>query len=214
MCSGCDQSAKEDPMYARRCVSCFQKERPLYDRVLGRESKAFLEAYEGEQVITWKEPALQILFLPIEGSSELKPYSSKPEYLDPRHCRICHHDGGEGPLDAFGLTPGLIRHVSEVHDFLPPEYRHHVLRMIASAGLVEVPSQVPRSRAAAYRSRLSDANFKMDVCACCARGERRSHLLRVTFPPMDTQRVPEWLQWSQECWEVVAIFLFDVCDRR
>ena len=66
MCSGCDQSAKEDPMYARRCVSCFQKERPLYDSVLGRESKAVLEAYEDEQDITWKEPALQNLFLPIE----------------------------------------------------------------------------------------------------------------------------------------------------
>ena len=171
MCYGGRQSAKEDPMYARRCVSCVQKERPLYDSVLGRESKAFLEAYEDEQVITWTEPALQNLFLPIEGPSELKDYSSRPEYLDPRHCRICGHPCGEGPLDAFGLTPELIRHVSEVHGVLPPEYRRHALRMIASAGLVEVPSQVPRSRAAAYRSRLSDANFKMDnLCLLCEGG--------------------------------------------
>ena len=207
MCSGCDQSAREDPMYARRCVSCFQNEGPLYDSVLGRESKAFLEAYEDEQDITWKEPALQNLFLPIEGASELRAYSSKPEYLDPRHCRLCHHSGGEGPLDAFGLTPELVRHVLEAHGLLPAEYRHHVLRMTASAGLVEVPSQVLRSRGAAYRSRLCDANFKTGICACCARGERRSQLMRVTFPSMDTQCVPEWLQWSQECWEVVTIFL-------
>ena len=214
MWSGCDLSAEEDPKYARRCVSCFQKDRPLYDSVLGRESKAFLEAYEDEQAITWKEPALQNLFLPIEGPSELQAYSKKPEYLDPRHCRICHHSGGEGPLDAFGLTPELTRHVLEAHRFLPAEYRHYVLRMTASAGLVEVPSQVLRSRGAAYRSRLSDTNFKTGVCACCARGERRSQLRRVTFPSMDTQCVPEWLQWSQECWEAVTIFLFEVWDRR
>ncbi len=55
----------------------------------------------------------------------------------------------------FGLAPELIRHVLEVHGFLPPEYRHYVLRMTASAGLAEVPSQVSRSLAAAYRSRLS-----------------------------------------------------------
>ena len=184
MCSGCDQSAEEDPKYARRCVSCFQKDRLLYDSVLGRESKAFLEAYEDEQVITWKEPALQNLFLPIEGSSDLQAYSSKAEYLDPRHCRICHHGGGEGPLDAFGLTPELIRHVLEAHGFLPAEYRHHVLRMTASAGLAEVPSQVTRSRAAAYRSRLSDANYKMGICACCARGGA-TYSAHASYPSLD-----------------------------
>ena len=102
----------------------------------------------------------------------------------------------------------------EAYGFLPAEYRHHVLRMTASAGLVEVPSQVTRSRAAAYRSRLSDANYNMGICACCARGERRIQLMRVTFPSMDTQCVPAWFHWSQECWEVVTIFLFEVCDRR
>ena len=170
MCSGCDMSAEEDPKYARRCVSCFQKDRPLYDTVLGRESKAFLEAYEDRQAIAWREPALQSLFLPIEGPSELQAYSKKPEYLDPRHCRICHHSGGEGPLDACGLTPELSRHVLEVHWFLPAEYRHRALRMTASAGLVEVPSQVLRSRGAAYPSRLSDANLKTGICACCTMG--------------------------------------------
>ena len=179
MCSGCDQCAKEDPKYARRCVSCFQKDRPLYDSVLGRESKAFLDAYEENQDITWKEPALQKRFLLMEGPSELPADSSRPEYLDPRHCRRCYHSGGEGPLDAFGLTPELIRHVLEVHGLLPAEYRQRVL---TSAGLVEVPSRVVRWRAAAYRSRVSDANFKADIGACCARGSDVFSSCELPFP--------------------------------
>ncbi len=67
MSSGCDQSAKEGLKYARRCSACFVKGRPLCDSVLGREAKAFLDAYEDEPDITWKEPALQHIFLPINS---------------------------------------------------------------------------------------------------------------------------------------------------
>jgi hypothetical protein len=157
---------------------------------------------------------LQTLFLPMQGPSELEPYSSRPEHLNPRHCGICHASGGEGPLDAYGLTPELIRHVQEVHGLSPAEYRRKVLTSTASAGLVEVPAQVLRSCLEGYKIRLSDATFKAGICACCAREHQRSQLRRVTFPSMDTQCVPAWLEWSQECWEAVPIFIFEFYDRR
>ncbi len=111
MSNGCDQFSSEDPKYARRCVACFVKDRPLYETVLGREGQSFFDAHLDEQDITWKEPALQNLFVPMDSPSALPPYSSRPEYLDPHHCRICKHSGGDGPLDAYGLTPELVRHL-------------------------------------------------------------------------------------------------------
>ncbi len=148
----------------------------------------------------------------MEGPSALQTYSSISEYLDPRHCRICLQGVGDGPLDAYGLTPELVRHVQEVHGLLPAAYRHLVLTSIASAGLVEAHAQVLRSCSTAYRRRLSDASFKAGICACCAREERRSQLRHVTFPALDALPVPEWLEWSQECWQVPVLVLSHVCS--
>ena len=171
--------------YARRCPSCLQLDRLLYEYTLGSERQKWSDALGEEQEILWTEPALQILLLPLNTTPPLLTYSPTPGYLPPRHCRICYHDGGFGPIDCYGLTSELVRHVREVHGLEPDAYRRQVLRQIAAVWPTEATAQVPRSRLAGYKMRDADENFKAGVCACCAREEQRCELLRAVFPPVD-----------------------------
>jgi hypothetical protein len=47
---------------------------------------------------------------------------------------------------------------------------------------------------------MTDANFVLDSCACCARQKRRCKLTQVTFPPVDSTVPPAWLPWNAEEW--------------
>ena len=149
-----------------------------------------------------RSPRCKSFLLPLNTAPPLKTYSPTPDYLPPRHCRICHHDGGGGPLDRYGLTSELARHVREVHGLEPSAYRRQALRQIAAAWPTEMTAQVLRSCTTGYRQRLTDANFKAGVCACCAREEQRCELLRVFFPPVDEKHAPEWLGWDDDKWQV------------
>ena len=212
ICEGCMHSASHDMRYARRCPSCLQKDGLLYEYTLGSERQKWSDALGEEQEILWTEPALQILLLPLNTATPLPTYSPTPDYLPPRHCRLCFHDGGDGPIDGCGLTSELVRHVREVHGLEPSAYRRHVLRQIAAVWPTEVTAQVLRARLAGYKMRVTDESFKAGVCACCAREEQRCELLRVVFPPVDEKHAPDWLGWDDATWQVclfceLAVFL-------
>ena len=59
----------------------------------------------------------------------------------------------------------------------PREYRSLVLGQTLRAWPEEVTPQVLRSRFAAYKEELCDKNFRLGVCACCAREKLERQLM-------------------------------------
>ena len=57
--------------------------------LLAGESRAHLLSKEVRQTWNGTEPALQLLKLPLATAEPLPPYSDRPEYLHPVHCRLC-----------------------------------------------------------------------------------------------------------------------------
>ena len=64
-----------------------------------------------------------------------------------------------------------------------------------------IPSQILRTRLAAFKEELSDDNFKELPCASCARLKRICKLREVQFPPSSSEQPPSWLPWSSAAWE-------------
>ncbi len=129
--------------------------------------------------------------MPSTLSCKLPQYSCEPEYLDPLHCRPCFQYFPPG---------GEEEHLRESHD--PPltraEYRRLVLRQTLSEWPQAIPPQVLRSRLAAFKSELCDANYAEKPCASCCRLKSPCKLFEVSFPSPATDKVPSWLPWSDE----------------
>jgi len=98
--------------------------------------------------------------------------------------------------------PHLAKHLAEAHDGKTmQEYRKEVLSMAMTQWPHEVSPQVLRTRLAAYKQHLTDANFAMGTCACCARFKREMRLQEVSFPLPGQHVVPSWLGYSVQEWE-------------
>ena len=104
-------------------------------------------------------PALQGLLLPSPLLYELPKYAAQPTFLDPSHCRLCLQVVAPGRLAEHLLT-------SEHHPGLTEsQYRRLVLRQTLSEWPQTIPSQVLRTRLAAFKQELCDANYLEKPCA-------------------------------------------------
>jgi len=63
-----------------------------------------------------------------------------------------------------------------------------------------IPAQVLRTRLAAFKEELCDANFAQSPCASCCRLKRRCKLVAVTFPSPGSAKAPDWLPWGADAW--------------
>ena len=121
----------------------------------------------------------------------LPEYSSEPTFLSPSHCRLC-------------LQPVVVgqeeNHLKDCAKCSVEEYRRIVLRKTLGEWPQRIPAQVLRSRLAAFKEELCDANFRQLPCASCCRLKRKSKLVNVSFPHPDTDHPPVWLSWNQEQW--------------
>lgn len=98
--------------------------------------------------------------------------------------------------------PDLAKHLAQEHaGKTMQEYRKEVLSMAMTQWPHEVSPQVLRTRLAAYKQHLTDANFAMGTCACCARFKRKIRLQQVNFPVPGQDVVPSWLGYSAQEWE-------------
>ena len=66
----------------------------------------------------------------------------------------------------------LVEHIQVAHGRSFCEYREHILRRTLAEWPQPISLQVLRNRLAAFKDELSDANFRMRVCASCAREKR------------------------------------------
>ena len=216
----CNATADEDlQQFFFRCKKCLRERDSVQQwRKLGQASLfAQKSLYSCGATINGNEPALQLLTVPSCAYPPLQPYKSSPEYLEPRHCRICHFsvDCDEYDNDGYGLSPTLRAHVKAEHGMEPGEYRKHVLGHTLKQWPQDVPAQVLRSRVVAYSQRLSDAHFKNGVCASCARSKRLISLVDVVFPSISMESLPAWLNkfgWSQELWQQKKVQWLEAVD--
>ena len=80
------------------------------------------------------------------------------------------------------------------------EYRAAALAHEMAAWPQPVQAQTLRTRLAAYKGRLCDANFELGVCSSCAREKRVCKMVHTIFPPLCDDVPPAWLAWAQEEW--------------
>jgi hypothetical protein len=172
------------------CYQCFNGQ-SLEDKyaLVRQESEEYRKRTAVQQYWNGTEPALQLLVLP-DPSGDLPRYADTAEYLDPNHCRKC-----------LEPTEDLRAHLRDRHpDTSYLQYRHEVLQDVVTSWPQAISPQILRSRLAAFKAEMTDANFVLDSCACCARQKRRCKLTQVTFPPVDSTVPPAWLPWNAEEW--------------
>ena len=86
---------------------------------------------------------------------------------------LCLEDGEPGiSLDSasptsFGVADSAAKHVLSEHHMTPQEYRAGVLAREMAAWPQPITAQTLRTRLAAYKARLCDADFELGVCAPC-----------------------------------------------
>ena len=112
-----------------------------------------------------------------------------------------HGHTGRRQTDAVtGVSPRVAKHVLEHHGLQPQEYRQHVRGRDVASGPQPVPSQVFRTRLAAWKQELNDGAFAESVCNCCAQSCSLKYLQRVEIPGRSAEIPPVWLGWSPEQW--------------
>ena len=159
-----------------------------------KESDAYLQSISQQQEWSGEESALQLLILPAAAKDTLPEYAATPEYLDPNHCRLC--------LQSLSNTT-LESHLAAMHpEHTPATYRREVIQKTCREWPQPISPQVLRSRLAAFKRQLCDAEFAMSPCASCARMKRRCKLFEVTFPARDSDEPPSWLPWNKTDWLV------------
>ena len=131
------------------------------------------------------------LFQHPELFAPLPEYSSEPTLLNPSHCRLCLEPVPSGEME---------EHLKACAKCSVEEYRRIVLRKALGEWPQRIPAQVLRSRLAAFKEELSDANFRQLPCASCCRLKRKSKLFDVSFPPPAADRPPSWLPWNHDQW--------------
>ena len=154
-----------------------------------------MEKFAQQQSWELTAPALQGLLLPSPLLYELPKYAAQPTLLDPSHCRLCLQPVPPGHLAEHLLS-------SEHHPGLTEsQYRRFVLRQTLSEWPQIIPSQVLRTRLAAFKEELCDANYLEKPCASCCRLKRQSKLFRVRFPTATCDAAPAWLPWDDAGWQ-------------
>ena len=117
-------------------------------------------------------------------------------------------DGPSGADDIDSLgdpgaaddLPDLRTHLLREHGLSVEEYRRNVLQRTIAEWPQPIPAQVLRTRLRAFKDELSDRNFRMLSCACCAREKRRCKLSRVDFPSASAPEPPAWMMCSSVQW--------------
>ena len=142
------------------------------DMAVREESDKYLASIVEQQTWLGNEPALQLLLLPLGDSFTLPKYSPEPDYLSPMHCRLCLSSYEVGCEE---------QHLQECSQCTTTEYRRMVLRKVLEEWPQRIPAQVLRSRLAAFKLELCDANFEELPCASCCRLKRRCKLSDVIF---------------------------------
>ena len=141
--------------------------------------------------------------MPLDDSFELPRYSAEAEYLSPEHCRICFTYGPQG----------LEQHLQESHGCTHAQYRRLINRRVLKEWPRRPEPQVLRTRMAAFKTQLCDANFEEKPCASCCRLKRRCKLFDVNFPASDAELPPAWLPWSAAEWLEHRQSWYDSVDR-
>ena len=95
----------------------------------------------------------------------------------------------------------LAEHLREEHDGLSPEqYRTMVLEDALHNWPQPISPQILRARLAGFKAELTDSNFRLEPCACCARQKKPAKLQYVCFPLPDAAVCPPWLLFSAAQW--------------
>ena len=119
------------------------------------------------------------------------------------------------PHMEWGVPASVVNHILEHHREevgSVAEYRHQVLERALAEWPHAITPQVLRTRLAAFKEQLCDANYDLGICACCAREKRRCKLSVVEFPPVTSSTAPSWLSWSDEEWILYRKKWFDQVD--
>ena len=182
------QNAKR---YMHTCQRCFSSlDVTEHYEMVRAESQSYLERHEQRQTWNGSEPALGILLLPGAPDWTLPPYANTPAYQPPSHCRLC-----------LAPVTDLRLHLRDHHPHLDPRtYRREVLHRAMSEWPQPISPQVLRSRLAAFKEEMCDANFKLHHCASCARQKRLCKLHPVVFPAADAPEPPRWLREHADDW--------------
>ena len=93
----------------------------------------------------------------------------------------------------------LTRHLRAA-GWSPSQYREAVLEDALHQWPQRIQPQLLRARLAGYKAKLTDANYRLEACACCAREKRRVKLQEVVFPPPNAPDCPPWLPYTAEEW--------------
>ena len=136
--------------------------------------------------------------------ASLPQYSSEPSFLSPTHCRFCLQSVSPGDLE---------NHLQSCAKCSLQEYRRIVLRKTLSEWPQRIPAQLLRSRLAAFKEELCDANFRQLPCASCCRLKRKCKLSSVSFPGPHVDHPPSWLPWDQQQWLEYRCSWYDSVSR-
>ena len=116
--------------------------------------------------------------------------------------------------DDAGCADGrVLKHVSDCHGLTGAAYRREVLSRAWAQWPEPITAQVMRTRLAAYKAALCDAEFEQGVCASCARGKKLRKLTPVLFPSASAEAAPDWLGWKAEQWPDVRQVWFEQVDK-
>ena len=130
--------------------------------------------------------------------------TSDVQHVDDAMDLAASHLPKPGPFEADESSheTKLASHLRFEHAgaYNPMTYRERILEDALEKWPVPVPAQLLRARLAAFKAEMADCNFRLEACACCARGKRPVKLRRVVFPPPDVAKPPAWLPCSDEEW--------------
>ena len=218
-CIACGETpAQYQRDFKSRCKSCLHgKDRAALAMFVEPETLAYLALEVPSQAWDGSEPALQLLVLPEAQAEPLPSYPMRPEHVAQEHCRLClwsptapvvpeTRPSPEILEEAarWGIAASVAAHVRSEHGMSPSEYRAAVSRRVAGHWPEPVAPATLRARVAAYKEGLSDAEFGLGVCACCAREKRRCKLFDVEFVSPTIPAAPPWLgpqvaeEWSSQ----------------
>lgn len=206
-CIACKTTpTRNERKYLHRCHKCFNLEPVAWQyKQVHKESEEYLQKREEEQMWDGSEPAFRLFVLGTSTDSKPLPkYAPTAEFLHPNHCRLCLQE-----------CQDLDKHIREHHGGElknRDDYRSVVLNRAFAEWPQEITPQILRTRLAAYKMEMSDANFAMSVCACCARQKRQCKLTQVVFPARLDDTCPAWLGWELENWKKYAHAWFAQVD--
>ena len=108
----------------------------------------------------------------------------------------------------------LADHLRTGHSGLTPQqYRIMVLEDALHTWPQPISPQLLRARLAGFKAELTDNNFRLEPCACCAREKKPAKLQRVSFPPPDSLACPSWLLFTEEEWQKHRVEWHEQVDR-